>query len=126
MDAQTLNPIVSWMRSTDLLELSFKHGREGFEFRLEGSRENVPTAFPSATIHPVTSPGVGLFRWAPPGIPKRVEEGAWVEKGSPLGLLETGGKPIQLVAPWAGRVVKIFVQEGDPVEYGRPLFFLSP
>jgi len=121
-----LGKILSWMRGTDLVELAFKDGRGGFEFRLEGTESAPESKFPHSSLTTVSSPGVGFFRFASPGHPRKAEEGGSVAQGDCLGILDTGDKPIEVRADRGGRLVKVLVQDGSPVEYGQPLFFLAP
>jgi biotin carboxyl carrier protein len=114
------------MRGTDLVELAWRSGKDGVELRLEGSNTVPSAAFPATSIVPVPSTGVGLFRWNVPGKPRQANEGAAVSAGDLLGLLEAGGEPLSIQAPAAGRLVKILIDDGKPVEYGQLLFLIAP
>jgi biotin carboxyl carrier protein len=37
-----------------------------------------------------------------------------------------GSQTVEIKAGCAGRIVKALVQDGDPVEYGQPLFLIAP
>lgn len=78
---------------------------------------DVPAPAPVGTV--VTSLFVGVFR-AHPKKPS-VENGA-VEAGQILGTIEVMRLQNEIVAPVAGVVAFVFVQDGQPVEYGQPLF----
>ena len=125
MDTRMLNEILTWMKTTDLVELAFKRGSQGFEFRTEAAPP-AQTAFPASTLIPVTSPTIGIFRSSKPGNVARVQEGGSVASGESLGLVETGSKTVEIKAAGAGRVIKALAQDGDPVEYGQPLFLIAP
>lgn len=126
METQRLQEVLSWMRGTDLVEVSWRHGGDGVEVRLEGRVEVPAAAFPASALLPVASAGVGIFRWNAPGKPRRAHEGASVAEGELLGLLETGADPVEIKAPAAGRLVKALIDDGKPVEYGQPLFLIAP
>ena len=74
--------------------------------------------------HPgtVKSPMVGTVYMAPsPGASNFVEVGASVKEGQTLLIIEAMKTMNQIHAPRAGKVTQIFVENGQPVEYGEPL-----
>ena len=125
METRVLDEILGWMRTTDLVELSYRRGTEGFEFRTE-SAPPAPAAFPSSSLVPVCSTAIGVFRFSKPGSAPRAQEGGSVGAGDSLGLVETGFKNVEISAPSGGRVVKVLAQDGAPVEFGQPLFLIAP
>lgn len=126
METQRLQEVLSWMRGTDLHELSWRKGDDALELKLEGRGAYSTAAFPATALLPVASTGVGLFRFNAPGKPRAANEGASVAEGAVLGLLETGGEPVEIKAPAAGRLVKVLIDDGKAVEYGQPLFLIAP
>lgn len=126
METQSLQEILSWMKRTDLVELAWRAGSDGLELRLEGAGAAPAAAFPANTLAPVSSTGVGLFRWNAPGKPRRAEEGAAVAAGELLGILETGDKPVEIKATAGGRLAKVLIDDGKPVQYGQLLFLIAP
>ncbi|MBI4346560.1 MAG: biotin/lipoyl-binding protein [Elusimicrobia bacterium] len=114
------------MRATDLQEVGWREGDDALELKLEGRSAAPAAAFPASALLPVASTGVGLFRFNAPGKPRAAHEGAAVAEGTLLGLLETGGEPVEIKAPAAGRLVKVLVDDGKAVEYGQPLFLIAP
>lgn len=75
----------------------------------------------------VTAPVLGVFyRRSAPDRPPLVVEGELVEAGQPLGLLEVMKTYHEVTAPRAARVAAFLVEDGDFVEYGRPIVRLSP
>lgn len=70
----------------------------------------------------VTSPLVGTFRMAK----QPVELGALVTAGQVIGIIEAMKLPNDVTATCAGKVVEVFVEAGQFVEYGQPLFALEP
>jgi acetyl-CoA carboxylase biotin carboxyl carrier protein len=84
----------------------------------------VPPAPTGETVHPgaVKSPMVGTVYLAPsPGASAFIEEGSEVKQGQTLLIIEAMKTMNQIPAPRAGKVVRIFVTSGQPVEYGESL-----
>ena len=88
-----------------------------------------PAAAPSAPEgHPgaVKSPMVGTAYLRPsPESKPFVEIGAIVKVGDKLMLVEAMKTYNEIVAPRAGKVTAIFVQDGSPVEYDQPLMVIE-
>ena len=73
------------------------------------------------------SPMVGTFyRSASPGAKTFVEIGDRVNAGDTLCIIEAMKMMNQIESDKAGRVTAILVKNGDPVEFGQPLFELAP
>ncbi|MGC2638615.1 MAG: acetyl-CoA carboxylase biotin carboxyl carrier protein [Acidobacteriaceae bacterium] len=80
-----------------------------------------------ASLHIVKSPIVGTFYESPsPGSPAFVKIGDTVENGQVLCIVEAMKLMNEIESDAAGEVVKRFVQNGQPVEYGQSLFALRP
>jgi len=80
-----------------------------------------------ASLHVVKSPIVGTFYESPsPGTPAFVKIGDQVENGQILCIIEAMKLMNEIECDAAGEVVKRFVQNGQPVEYGQPLFAVRP
>jgi acetyl-CoA carboxylase biotin carboxyl carrier protein len=74
----------------------------------------------------VTSPMVGTFYRAPsPDTPPYVEEGNSVRKGQTLCIIEAMKMMNEIEAEVAGRIVRIFCENAQAVEYGQPLMALE-
>lgn len=74
-------------------------------------------------VHEVCSPMVGTFYRAPsPDSEPFVTEGSMVEKGQTLCIIEAMKLMNELESEYNGRIVKILVENGQPVEFGQPLF----
>ena len=87
-----------------------------------------PVADPPATKHPdaLTSPMVGtVYRRPTPGAPPFVDVGSVVRAGEKVLLIEAMKTFNDIVAPRAGTVRTIFVDDGQPVEYGEPLIVIE-
>ena len=88
----------------------------------------VSTPAKSAATHPgaVLSPMVGTaFRKPSPDAKPFVEIGSKVAAGDKLLLVEAMKTFNEIVAPRAGTVTAIFVEDGTPVEYGEPLLVIE-
>lgn len=80
-----------------------------------------------ASLHVVKSPIVGTFYESPsPGSPAFVKIGDQVENGQVLCIVEAMKLMNEIESDAAGEIVKRFVQTGQPVEYGQPLFAVRP
>lgn len=80
------------------------------------------------TTHPgaVTSPMVGIvFTQADPDSPPFVQIGDEVEEGQTVLLIEAMKVFNPIKAPRAGRVTRLLVDNGSPVEYGEPLLIIE-
>ena len=76
--------------------------------------------------HVVTSPMVGTFYEAPsPGARPFVQVGQGVEVADTLCIIEAMKILNQIEADRAGKVIAILVENGQPVEYGQPLFVIE-
>ncbi|KXK03657.1 MAG: acetyl-CoA carboxylase, biotin carboxyl carrier protein [Acidobacteria bacterium OLB17] len=76
-----------------------------------------------ADLHKITSPIVGTFYRAPgPDKPPYVSEGAAVSAETVVCIVEAMKLMNEIQAETSGTIVKIYVQDGQPVEYGQPLF----
>jgi acetyl-CoA carboxylase biotin carboxyl carrier protein len=89
-----------------------------------GSREGGTEAARSEeNVHVVKSPIVGTFYAAAgPGSEPFVTVGTKVESGQALCIIEAMKLMNEIESDVAGEVVRIFVENGQPVEYGEPLF----
>ena len=80
---------------------------------------------PPAESWTMTAPCVGVFRAGNRAdAAPRTEVGATVEAGEVLGYVEAMGVLNDVEASCAGLVGEIAVEDGQPVEYGQPLFVL--
>jgi acetyl-CoA carboxylase biotin carboxyl carrier protein len=68
---------------------------------------------------------VGTFyRAANPGSPAFVEVGRTVKEGEPLCIIEAMKLLNEIEADKSGVITEILVENGEPVEYGQPLFVI--
>jgi acetyl-CoA carboxylase biotin carboxyl carrier protein len=83
-------------------------------------------ARPRTNEHVVTAPMVGTFYSAPsPGAKSFVEIGDEVKVGQTLCIIEAMKMMNQIESDKAGRVTSIMARNGDPVEFGQPLFVVE-
>jgi len=69
---------------------------------------------------------VGTFYQAPaPDAPPYVKEGDNVKEGQVLCIIEAMKLMNEIQSEYTGKIVRILVQDGQPVEYGQPLFLLK-
>jgi acetyl-CoA carboxylase biotin carboxyl carrier protein len=74
-------------------------------------------------LHKITSPIVGTF-YSSPGPEKEpyVKEGSSVTPESVVCIVEAMKLMNEIQAEVSGEVVKVYVENGQPVEFGQPLF----
>jgi acetyl-CoA carboxylase biotin carboxyl carrier protein len=76
--------------------------------------------------HQLKSPMVGTFYRAPsPGAPSFIEVGQAVTKGQTLCIIEAMKLLNEIESDATGTVKAILVENGQPVEYGQPLFLIE-
>jgi acetyl-CoA carboxylase biotin carboxyl carrier protein len=84
-----------------------------------------PEAAPVAAGYTVKAPMVGTFyRAANPGSAAFVEVGQTVKEGEPLCIIEAMKLLNEIEADKSGVITEILVENGEPVEYGQPLFVI--
>jgi acetyl-CoA carboxylase biotin carboxyl carrier protein len=85
-----------------------------------------PEAAPEIAGHAVKSPMVGTFyRSAQPGAEPFVKVGSSVTEGDTLCLIEAMKLLNEIDADKTGTIKAILVENGQPVEYGQPLFIIE-
>jgi acetyl-CoA carboxylase biotin carboxyl carrier protein len=81
----------------------------------------------SEDLHLVKSPIVGTFYGSPsPGAEAFAKIGAYVETGQTLCIVEAMKLMNEIESDISGEVLRVFVENGQPVEYGQPLFGIRP
>ena len=82
-----------------------------------------PPQAPETELHIVKSPIVGTFYGSPsPGAASFVSPGDHVEKGQVICIIEAMKLMNEIESDAAGEIVKCLVTNGQPIEYGQPLF----
>lgn len=104
----------------------------GYGPQQAGGPSGGPAAAPGAAApaepqgHQLKSPMVGTFYRAPsPGAPSFVEVGQSVTKGQTLCIIEAMKLLNEIESDVAGTIKAILVENGQPVEYGQPLFLIE-
>ena len=83
----------------------------------------LPLTDPEAGLHIVKSPIVGTFYGSPsPGAAPFVAPGDRVEKGQVICIVEAMKLMNEIESDAAGEIVKCLVTNGQPIEFGQPLF----
>jgi acetyl-CoA carboxylase biotin carboxyl carrier protein len=86
-------------------------------------QQPAPPVADAANIKTITAPMVGTFyASSSPDSPVFVEKGTVVKVGQTLCILEAMKQMNQLESELAGTIVEILGQNGQPVEFGQPLF----
>ena len=81
----------------------------------------------SEELHLVKSPIVGTYYESPsPGAEPFLKIGGYVETGQTLCIVEAMKLMNEIESDISGEVLRIFVENGQPVEYGQPLFGIRP
>ena len=143
MELEDLKELIEFLKETDITELQMekdgikvKIKREKFLSPLElpiqksmGLQEKIVIETEEETqgLITVTSPIVGTFYRSPsPEAAPFVEVGSNVNKGQVLCIVEAMKLMNEIESEVDGVVVKILVENGQPVEYGEPLFLIEP
>jgi acetyl-CoA carboxylase biotin carboxyl carrier protein len=88
---------------------------------------SAPETRATEDLHLVKSPIVGTYYEAPsPGAEAFVKIGVHVESGQTLCIVEAMKLMNEIESDESGELIRIFVENGQPVEYGQPLFGIRP
>jgi acetyl-CoA carboxylase biotin carboxyl carrier protein len=101
---------------------------------MSGHSNNAPITAPAEekkaeadNLHEIKSPIVGTFYRAPaPDADPYIQVGDTVAAGSVLCIVEAMKLMNEIESDVSGKVVKILVENGKPVEYNQPLFLVQP
>lgn len=144
MELEDLKELIELLKETDITEIQVeKEGtkvkikREKFFQTLEIATQKAQSVQESAIkkeiedesqrLITVTSPIVGTFYRSPsPEAPIFVETGLRVKKGQVLCIIEAMKLMNEIESEVDGVLVKALVENGQPVEYGEPLFLIEP
>jgi acetyl-CoA carboxylase biotin carboxyl carrier protein len=143
IDSELIDQLAKLLDSNDLSEIEVQNGDQRVRVARGGGTvvaapvaaapiavAAAPLAAASAELkrHPgaVNSPMVGTaYRSPEPGAKPFVEEGAEVSVGQTLLIVEAMKTMNAIPAPRAGKVTKILIEDGQPVEFGEPLMILE-
>jgi acetyl-CoA carboxylase biotin carboxyl carrier protein len=153
MDLRKLKKLIDLVEESGIAELEVKEGEETVRITRTLQNQNMqmhyaqPMQYPAApaahhasapsapaavtaeaasTEHPVKSPMVGTFYSAPsPDAKKFVEVGQSVNVGDTLCIIEAMKLMNEIEADRAGIIKAVLLKDGEPVEYGEPLFLID-
>jgi acetyl-CoA carboxylase biotin carboxyl carrier protein len=92
----------------------------------ENAKQKAEAELTSANVHEIRSPIVGTFYRAPaPDADSYVQVGSVVSPGSVLCIVEAMKLMNEIESDINGKIVKILVENGKPVEYNQPLFLIE-
>jgi acetyl-CoA carboxylase biotin carboxyl carrier protein len=92
----------------------------------EGAKQKTEAEPVAANLHEIRSPIVGTFYRAPaPDADSYAQVGTVVSPGSVLCIVEAMKLMNEIESDVSGKVVKILVENGKPVEYNQPLFLIE-
>ena len=95
------------------------------EVKVEEKPEQVEETIP-ANLHEIRSPIVGTFYMAPsPDADNYAEIGDQVSPGTVLCIVEAMKLMNEIEVDVSGKIIKILVENGKPVEYNQPLFLIE-
>jgi acetyl-CoA carboxylase biotin carboxyl carrier protein len=149
MDIRKIKKLIELLEESGLAELEISEGEESvriarFTQGVNVTAQNQPAAMqmqavPSPATAPpaalpaeqrdenlVTAPMVGTFYASPaPGAKAFVEVGQEVRAGQVLCIIEAMKMMNQIESERAGKVVAVLAKNGEPVEFGQPLFAIE-
>ena len=149
MDLRKLKKLIDLVQESGIAELEITEGEEkvriaksiaGTPMMMAPQPHYLPAAAPAAAPaapaapvedaipegHVVRSPMVGTFYRAPaPGSKNFVEVGQNVGAGDTLCIIEAMKLLNEIEADQGGTIKAILVENGQPVEYGEPLFVIA-
>lgn len=144
MDLKELKKLIEFLKGTDVTDLQIE--KEGSKVRIRREKFMTTIEFPRAAAAPeaaeqpdeglkddtqrlvtVTSPLVGTFYRTPsPDAESFVELGDRVSKGQVICIVEAMKLMNEIECEVDGIIVKVLVENAQPVEYGEPLFLVEP
>jgi acetyl-CoA carboxylase biotin carboxyl carrier protein len=155
MDIRKIKKLIELLEESGIAEIEIKEGEEAVRISrmpVAGTITHVlppaanvglpaiaapasPAALPAAESiaskpktneHVITAPMVGTFYASPsPGAKAFVEIGDEIKVGQVLCIIEAMKMMNQIEADKAGRIASIMARNGDPVEFGQPLFIVE-
>ena len=102
-------------------------GSQGSEVNSSGAPAAAETRSSGEDLHLIKSPIVGTYYDAPsPGAESFVKSGSHVESGQTLCIVEAMKLMNEIESDASGEIIRVYVENGQPVEYGQPLFGIRP
>jgi len=145
MDIKELKALYKFLNETDIVELELEGEKGKVRIKRAGASalESLPAPAhrqPPVTeakkeesppakkdnIRIMTSPMVGTFyRSSAPDAQSFTEVGSIVKSGQALCIIEAMKLMNEVESEFSGKIVSILVENGQPVEYGEPLFHIE-
>jgi acetyl-CoA carboxylase biotin carboxyl carrier protein len=149
MDIRKVKKLIELLEESDVAEIEIHEGEESVRISRGSTAVVAPMAAPIAAApvaapapaaapavapaaepeiqgHAVRSPMVGTFYSAPsPDASAFVKEGDTVSAGQTLCIIEAMKILNQIESDKAGKITKILVENGQPVEFDQPLFIIE-
>jgi len=152
MDIRKVKKLIELLEESGIAEIEIHEGEESVRINRGGSAPlpqtvvNVPSVDASSSLKTqlstnensssddysdegevITAPMVGIFYSSPsPDQPPFINKGQNIKTGDVLCIIEAMKIMNQIEADIDGKLVRILVENGDPVEYGQPLFVINP
>lgn len=154
MDIRKVKKLIELLEESGIAEIEIREGEEsvrisrqqqgGTVVMTQPNYMQMPAAAPAAAAtaptpavasapvvsepqgHQVKSPMVGTFyRASAPGAKPFVEVGDHVTAGATICIIEAMKMLNQIEADVSGKVTAILIENGQPVEFGQPLFIIE-
>jgi acetyl-CoA carboxylase biotin carboxyl carrier protein len=151
MDIRKVKKLIELLEESGISELEISEGEESVRISrhprvaMQAAMAAAPMAAPAPALaqpstpataagehkpkvddHTVTSPMVGTYYSASaPGAKAFVEIGTEIKTGQILCIIEAMKMMNQIESDKAGRVTAILAKNGEPVEFGQPLFIIE-
>lgn len=154
MDIPKIKPLIKWLVDMGFTEIEIKKGDESLRVGRQDkhashhhapaqvhmpahSAPHIPAAVPTPSTttsapepaipgHPVLAPMVGTLYTSPsPETPPFVTMGKHVKAGETLCIIEAMKMFNEVEADRSGVITGILAANGDPVEFGQPLFIIE-
>ncbi|MCK5237238.1 MAG: acetyl-CoA carboxylase biotin carboxyl carrier protein [Deltaproteobacteria bacterium] len=146
MDIKDVKALYKFLKNTDIVEFELEDTRGKLRLKRGAAFDAIPMqAQMPAVVQPagsqvepegvkapqqesenvktITSPMVGTFyRSSSPEAPSFVETGSQVGPGQIVCIIEAMKLMNEIESEFKGKVLSILVENGQPVEYGEPLF----
>ncbi len=143
VDQELIRQLAALLTETDLSEIEIE--TDGLKLRVARQVAQAvthvaapaPAAAPAAAAAPtaadaaahpgaVASPMVGTAYLSPePGAPAFVQTGKQVSEGETILIIEAMKTMNHIPAPRSGKLTAVLVDDGQPVEFGEPLFVIE-
>ncbi|MCS3903986.1 acetyl-CoA carboxylase biotin carboxyl carrier protein [Methylohalomonas lacus] len=152
MDIRKVKKLIELLEESGIAEIEIHEGEESVRISRQGSSQPAPVGYyhapaqqeaPAAPAAPaaaetesaapveeghiINAPMVGTFYSSPsPGSPAFVDVGQPVAAGEVICIIEAMKIMNQIECEINGTVSKVLVENGEPVEYGQPMFVIKP